>query len=79
MMRLEAWIDKAFFRVGLVLEMIGFCGKCGCAGGVGGLQARCLHHLGGCDRAGRTTGASVVDGGDGVEVEAGAVGAGGGA
>ena len=26
-MRLEAWIDKAFLRVGLVLEMIGFAGS----------------------------------------------------
>ena len=78
-MRLEAWIDKAFLRVGLALEMIACSGKCGCAGGVGGVQARCLHHLGGSDRAGRSTGASVVEGGDGVEVEAGAAGAGGGA
>ena len=78
-MRLEASIEKAFFRGGSAREMIGCSEKCGCAGGVGGVQARCLHHLGWCDRAGRTTGASVVDGGDGVEVEAGAVGAGGGA
>ncbi len=65
-MRLGAWIDKAFLGVGLALEMIGFYGKCGCAGGIGGVQARCLHHLGRCDLAGRSTGASVVDGGDGV-------------
>jgi hypothetical protein len=32
---------------GAGVRVFAYLGKCGCAGGVGGVQARCLHHLGG--------------------------------